>query len=234
MKLFSLTVLAVCHLIGNGLARPDQEPNLRYFDMTQLSDGFKRYEVTGCAADVNSCLREMHESVQGCVTKWKQQAGDRFEHCLSNDPVVVKANKEWQAPSLKWHKAMDQCLSGTEAPSQESLQSLAVESAAMSYYSRRKRDAPSADDVATCWRTARTKRDECKTKAVQCTQFAHCYGEGAEPSGESAKRWYNHVKTLRTQTKNKSKTHIMHMGHCLRNEAHTDHGTDAGGHGLHN
>lgn len=43
-----------------------------------------------------------------------------------------------------------------------------------------------------------------------------CYGEGPEPSSDSAKRWYNHVKRLRTQTQQKSKIHIMHMGHCLR------------------
>jgi len=239
VQLFSLAAVAVCQLIGNGLANADQQQdsNLRYFKLGELSDGFKRYEVTGCAQDVNTCIREMHESVKGCVEKWKQQAGERFDHCVNNDQVVVNANKEWQRHSLSWHKGMDQCLQGTEAPSQEALNSWHVESAAMAYYSsRKKRDAAASDEVATCWRTARQKRDQCKQKAVQCTQFAHCYGEGPEPSSESAKRWYNHVKHCRDETKRTSKTHIMHMGHCLRNEPHTgDHGGGAhGDHGLHN
>jgi len=238
--LFSLALVALSQFAGSGLATgrppPEMEPHLQYFDVSQLSDGFRRYEVTGCPTEVNTCLREMHESVKVCVEKWKQQAGARFEHCITNDPVVKNASRDWQIPSQKWHKAMDQCLQGNEAPSQESLQSLAVESAAMAYYSRRKRDAPSNDDVTACWRTARQKKDECKQKAIQCTQFAHCYGEGAEPSAESAKRWYDYVKRLRAETKKKSKTHIMHMGHCLRNEPHTeDHGGHAhGDHGLHN
>jgi len=220
-----------------GLAKSDESPEdgLKFFDRSQLSEGFRRYEATGCSQDVNTCLREMHENVQRCVTKWRQQAGERFDHCNKNDAVVVNASRDWQVPSLKWHKAMDQCLSGTEAPTAEALQSLAIESAAMSYYnSRRKRDTPpTSDDVAACWRTSRQKRDQCKEKAMQCTQFAHCYGEGAEPSNESAKRWYQHVKRLRTETKNKSKIHVMHMGHCLRNEPHTNHGGGHGGHGMH-
>jgi len=208
------------------------EENLKFFDESQLSDGFRRYEVTGCPDEVNTCLREMHESVKGCVEKWKQQAGPRYEHCINNDQVVINASKDWQKPSLKWHKAMDRCLQGNEGPTQEQLQSLGIEAAAMAYYSRRKRDAPTADDVASCWRTSRQKRDQCKQKAMQCTKFAHCYGEGPEPSSASAKRWYDLVKRLRDETKQKSKVHIMHMGHCLRNEPHTDHG-DHGGHGMH-
>jgi len=208
------------------------EENLKFFDESLLSDGFRRYEVTGCSDEVNTCLRDMHQTVKQCVTKWQQQAGPRYEHCIKNDQVVINASKDWQVPSLKWHKAMDQCLKGNEAPSQEQLQSLAIETAAMAYYSRRRRDAPTAEDVASCWRESRQKRDQCKQKAMQCTPFAHCYGEGPEPSGESAKRWYNHVKRLRNETKDKSKIHIMHMGHCLRNEPHTS-GDHGGHHGMH-
>jgi hypothetical protein len=225
--LLFLSLAIVC------MARPDGEEGLKYFDESQLSDGFRRYEATGCPDEVNTCLREMHESVKGCVNQWKQQAGPRYEHCVKNDPVVVNASRDWQVPSLKWHKAMDKCLQGNEAPSQDQLQSLAIENAAMAYYSRRKRDAPTSDAVATCWRTSRQKRDQCKQKAMQCTQFAHCYGEGPEPTSASAKRWYNLVKRLRDETKQKSKIHIMHMGHCLRNEPHTDHDHGGSQHGMH-
>jgi len=218
-------------LIGYGRA-DETQVGLKYFDQSQLSENFRAYRVTGCSDEVNACLREMHESVHSCVNQWKRQAGPRYEHCVKNDPVVMNASRDWQVPSLKWHKAMDQCLSGNEAPSPQALQSLAIEAAAMAYYSRRKRNTPTSDDVASCWRAARAKGDQCKQKANQCTQFAHCYGEGPEPSNESAKRWYHYVKRLRTETKNKSKIHIMHMGHCLRNEPHTDHG-DHGGHGMH-
>jgi len=232
--LLFLSLAVLCCLINSGSARPDGlEEGLKHFDVSQLGDGFRRYEASGCSAEVNACLRQLHEDAKRCVDLWKRQAGDRFEHCVTNDPVVRNSTKDWQVPSLKWHKAMDQCLSGTEAPSQETLQSLAIQSAAMAFYSRRKRNAAASDEVTQCWRTSRQKKEQCKQKAMQCTQFAHCYGEGPEPSNESAKRWYNHVNRLRTETQQKSKIHIMHMGHCLRNEPHTsgDHG--AHDHGMH-
>jgi len=229
--IFSVAVI-LCQLTGNGLARPEEE-NLRFFDQTQLSDGFRRYEVTGCAPDVNACLREMHQGAERCIGQWKRQAGARYEHCIKNDPVVVNATRDWQVPSQKWHKSMDQCLAGNEAPSQEALQSLAIESAAAAYYSRKKRNVPSADDVQACWRAARQTSAQCKQKAAQCTQFAHCYGEGPEPSNDAAKRWFKYVKRYRTETKNKSKIYIMHMGHCLRNEPHTNHDHGGQHHGMH-
>jgi len=210
---------------------PETEDGLGHYKRLELSEGFRRYE-TGCSQEVNTCLKEMHVSVHRCVAQWKRQAGPRYDECIRNDPVVANASRDWQMPSFKWHKAMDKCLRGEDAPTVETLQSWAIEYAAMAYYSRKKRDTPTADDVAACWRAARQKSDQCKEKASQCTRFAHCYGEGAEPSNESAKRWFNHIKTLRTETKNKSKIHVMHMGHCLRNEPHTS-GDHGGHHGMH-
>jgi len=228
----ALSLGVACLLVGNGLARPETEEGLKFFDLSVLSDGFRRYEAAGCSAEVDTCVREMHENVKRCVNLWKQQAGPRFEHCSNNDQVVVNSSRDWQVISLKWHKAMDQCLLGMQAPSQESLQSLSIQSAAMAYYSRRKRDAAMSDEVTTCWRESRQKKEQCKQKASQCAAFAHCYGEGSAPSDESTKRWFEHVKQLRADTQKKSKIHIMHMGHCLRNEPHTsgDHGGHHGGH----
>jgi len=230
MKLLLFLVPFLC------LARADEtdDEGLKYYNRNEFSAGFRNYEANTCPQEVNACLRDMHETVQGCVQKWKTQAGARYIYCIKNDPVVVNASRDWQVPSFKWHKAMDKCLAGEEAPTAEALQSLAIESAAMAYYSRRKRNSPAADEVTACWRGARQKSDQCKEKAIQCTRFAHCYGEGAEPSDASAKRWFDYVKRLRTETKNKSKIHVMHMGHCLRNEPHTSgDGGHAGHHGMH-
>jgi len=219
-------------MIGNGLARPDGEDNLKYYNLNEFSDGFRQYDAADCSDEVNTCLRQMHENAKRCIGLWRQQAGERFQHCITNDAVVQNATKDWQVPSFKWHKAMDQCLAGREAPTQQALESLAIQSAAMSYYSRRKRDAAASEEVTQCWRSSRQQKTECLQKAAQCTAFAHCYGEGAEPTNESAKRWFNHVKRLRAETQQKSKIYIMHMGHCLRNEPHTsgDHGDH---HGMH-
>jgi len=224
--LFSLFATA---LIAGILADQPGDDDLPYFDKTQLSETFRRYEVTGCSGEVNNCLKDIHQSVSRCATLWKQQAGDRYTHCITTDQVVVNASRDFQRPSQKWHKAMDDCLSGNNPPSVEALQSVAVEAAVMAYFSRRKRDTPTADDVTACWREVRQKYTQCKQKAAQCTEFAHCYGEGPEPSDENAKRWYNYVKKIREETKAKARNFTMHMGHCLRNEPHTDHG----GHGHH-
>jgi len=230
MKILLFLVPILCLARADGT--DDSDDSLKHFNRNEFSDSFRRYEIADCSQEVNACLRDMHVSVVQCVAQWKRQAGPRYDHCIKNDPVVINASRDWQVPSFKWHKAMDKCLAGEEAPTAQALQSLAIESAAMAFYSRRKRDTPSADDVAACWRAARTKSDQCKAKAGQCTRFAHCYGEGAEPSNESAKRWFDHIKRLRTETKNKSKIHVMHMGHCLRNEPHTS-GDHGGHHGMH-
>jgi len=229
MKVLLFLLPFLCHVRAD---EPGESDDLNFFNSNELSGGFRRYEVTECSQEVNACMRDIHQSVQRCLVQWKRQSGPRYDHCMKNDPVVVNASRDWQKPSFKWHKAMDQCLAGEDAPTVAALQSLAIESAAMAYYSRKKRDTPTAD-VAACWRAARQKSDQCKEKAGQCTRFAHCYGEGAEPSNESAKRWFDHIKRLRTETKNKSKIHIMHMGHCLRNEPHTS-GDHGGHHGMHN
>jgi len=201
-------------------------PGLEHFDQTRLVREFQKFEIpdsAGCDPDVEQCIKDTHMFAMRCIGLWLRNKGDKIRTCKQESEDIRNGEREWQTASMKWHQGLGKCLSGENPPTN------AVDAVddASDLFKRKKRYAQTAstvDDSATytnpkqCWRAMKTKKDECKTKSMQCSLYVQCNGLGEEPTAETLKQWWTYMKNAREDKEAKVKAHMRALRTCLREE----------------
>jgi hypothetical protein len=217
----------------------DMNSMLKDSNMAKLSSEFKLFNISSsdCNPDLWECIASLHERAVMCarLQQTENERSDKYDECSANEDII-RARKDWEKASGKWHKALDMCMAGDAVPEEE-------EADAFVYLLRRKRNSephkPAEnpgpahphrhtshmrghgprvfENAAECWRDVVAHRRDCSSKALECPEYAVCSGmEGVEvPEGKQA--WFDRSKELREKQKQTMHDYEKKLHECLGN-----------------
>jgi hypothetical protein len=202
------------------------EKHLPAYKMDELTDNMKSYqpyEGTQCHEKVWSCIEHVHGHAKMCAMQAEKEYPEQLAACRQQEGYE-DINKAWMEASFKYHKLIDQCLSGEDPPSDD-------DDKFMLLY-RKKRNAGEHghghkhgghsemkfDNSKKCWEALKNHQKKCMRKAATCPKLAACMGIGDAPTNENLLAWYNVVKEVKDEKTVKVTQYIARLAGCVGEE----------------
>ena len=103
------------------------------FQVEELSDAFQAYEglPDTCSDLSKDCVKGGHAHARRCIGMFYSEKRAEIAECKNENEDLQQASREWQEASFAWHKGIQDCLAGEDAP--------AAEASRVFFYFRRKR-----------------------------------------------------------------------------------------------
>jgi hypothetical protein len=200
------------------------EKHLPAYKMAELSDNMKSYqpyEGMQCHEKVWSCIEHVHGHAKMCVMQAQKEYPEELAACKQQDGYE-ESDSAWMTASFKYHKLIDQCLSGEEPPADDDDKFMLL--------FRKKRNAPGHghghsyhhemkfDTSKKCWEELKKHEKKCMRKAATCPKLAACMGIGDAPTNENLLAWYNVMKEVKDDKTAKVTQHIARLAACVGEE----------------
>lgn len=206
--------VAICLLVLVGFVScqddDDIQTHLPHFPVDELSDEFRAYEVLpeGCSATSEACVSGGHHHAQRCIRMFYQEKGTQIQECKESNPEIAKANQDWQDASFQWHKALQQCLAGEDAPE-------SIPDDSVYWLFKRETHAHNCDEEddhtggeyengMECWndfKLHKAKCNHCIKQDAGCADYVACSGRGPQPSDARLANWWRNNAKLGREKK---------------------------------
>lgn len=214
----------------------DETEHLPHFDVSQLSDDFRAYNIPETCSDLSkSCVKGGHAHAKRCISMFYEEKSGAITECRTEQEGLAEASQAWQEASLQWHKNIQACLEGESAPSE-------TEDAADLFVLLFKRSsdqhghAHGGHDCETdvdhyrsdyengqeCWDDFKMHKQHCKHCILEddgCQTYAACTGRGPTPEDERLAGWHRTQAKLGKEKLNKIKEAKKLLFTCLGTKA---------------